>query len=152
LKNPDIVLYEPVLTGILTLNQPGSGKCVKYWGLSCFDLAFTRCKLTSPSICKVCHRELRFRKSAQNGAAPAIHTVRKRERAGPTENPPPPALYAARDQKLIGMLTGAAPHCGPRPSGTSPAISWSVYTVKLSGRRGSAICLRGPTSDKKTSK
>jgi hypothetical protein len=24
---------------------------------------------------------------------------------GPTANPPPPALYEARDQKLIGMLT-----------------------------------------------
>ncbi len=57
---------------ILTLNQPGSGKDVKYPGLFCFDLAFTRCKLTSPGICVVCHRTLRFRKSAQNGAAPAI--------------------------------------------------------------------------------
>jgi hypothetical protein len=56
----------------LTLNQPGSGKCVKYQGPFCFDLAFTRCKLTSPGICVVFHRVLRFRKSAQNGAAPAI--------------------------------------------------------------------------------
>ncbi len=136
----------------LTLNQPGSGKCVKYWGPFCFDLAFTRCKLTSPSICVVCHRALLFQKSAQNGAAPAIHTVRKRARAGPTENLPPPALYAACDRKLIVMLTGAAPHCRPRPGRTSPAISWSVYTVKLSGRGGSAICLRGPTSDKKNVK
>jgi hypothetical protein len=57
---------------ILTLNQPGSRKCVKYRGPFCFDLAFTRCKLTSPGICVACHRALRFQKSAQNGAAPAI--------------------------------------------------------------------------------
>jgi hypothetical protein len=30
--------------------------------------------------------------------------LRKNERIGPTANPPPPALYAARDRKLIGML------------------------------------------------
>jgi hypothetical protein len=30
--------------------------------------------------------------------------LRKSERAGPTENPPPPALYAARDGKLIGIF------------------------------------------------
>ncbi len=56
----------------LTLNQPGSGKCVKYRGPFCFDLAFTRCKLTSPGIFVTCHKALRFRKSAQNGAAPVI--------------------------------------------------------------------------------
>jgi hypothetical protein len=56
----------------LTLNQPGSGKYVKYWGPISFDLAFTRCKLTSPGLCVMCHRALRFRKSAQNGAVPAI--------------------------------------------------------------------------------
>jgi hypothetical protein len=32
----------------ISLNQPGSGKDVEYRGLFCFDLAFTRCKLTSP--------------------------------------------------------------------------------------------------------
>ncbi len=31
--------------------------------------------------------------------------LRKSERIGSTANPPSPALYAARDQKLIGMLT-----------------------------------------------
>jgi hypothetical protein len=100
----------------LTLNQPGSGKYVKYRGPISFDLAFTRCKLTSPGICVVCHRALRFRKSAQNSAAPAIQKERERERARPH------ALYAARNQKLIGMLTGAAPYCGPGPGGTSPAL------------------------------
>ncbi len=32
--------------------------------------------------------------------------LRKSERIGPAVNPPPTALYAARDRKLIGMLTG----------------------------------------------
>jgi hypothetical protein len=56
----------------LTQYQPGFGKHVKYRAPFGFDLAFIRCKLTSPGICVVCHRALRFRKSAQNGAAPAI--------------------------------------------------------------------------------
>jgi hypothetical protein len=34
-----------------------------------------------------------------------VHLQRGRE-TGLTANPPPPALYAARDRKLIGMLTG----------------------------------------------
>jgi hypothetical protein len=38
----------------------------------------------------------------------------------------------ARDWKLIGILIG----CGPQPSGTSPALVWSVIAVKLSRRRG----------------
>ncbi len=35
----------------------------------------------------------------------------------------------AQDQKLIGMLTGAAQHCGPRPGQTSPTLVWSVIAV-----------------------
>jgi hypothetical protein len=45
----------------LTLNQPGSGKFVNYRGPFSFDLAFTRCKLTSPGIWQMCNRALRFR-------------------------------------------------------------------------------------------
>jgi hypothetical protein len=36
------------------------------------------------------------------------------------------------------MLTGTTPDCGPQPSGTSPALKWSVIALKLSGKRGSA--------------
>jgi hypothetical protein len=39
----------------------------------------------------------------------------------------------SREEKLIGMLPGAAPHCRPRPGGTSPALRWSVITAKLVG-------------------
>ncbi len=38
----------------LTLNQPGSEMSVNYQGPFGFDLAFTRCKLTSPGILRVC--------------------------------------------------------------------------------------------------
>jgi hypothetical protein len=48
------------------------------------------------------------------------YTVRNRERAGPTENLLPPALYEARDWKLIGMLTGAHRTADHRPAGLLP--------------------------------
>jgi hypothetical protein len=35
---------------LLTLIQIGSGKSVKYWGPLSFDLAFMRCKFTSPEL------------------------------------------------------------------------------------------------------
>ncbi len=91
----------------LTLIQPGSGKSVNYRGLFGFDLAFTICKLTSPSFWHVCIERCGF------GNLPRtvwqhLYTENQRE-TGPTENQPPPALYAARDQKLIRILL--APHC-----------------------------------------
>ncbi len=39
----------------------------------------------------------------------AVMKVSVCEEAGPTENPPPPALCTAQDRKPIGILTGAAP-------------------------------------------
>jgi hypothetical protein len=65
-----------------------------------------------------------------------ITTFRKSKRVGPTENPPPPALYVAQDQNLIGMLTGATPHYGPWPGGMSPLLRWSVIAVNLVGSGG----------------
>jgi hypothetical protein len=50
-----------------------------------------------------------------------------------TENPLPPVLCAAWDQKLIEILTGAALDCGPQPGRTSPDLGWSVIAVILSG-------------------
>jgi hypothetical protein len=111
---------------LLTLNQPGSGKTINCQGPFSYGLAFTRCKLTSPSFWRMCNRALQFRKSAKNGGA--ICCTLKEQ--GPTGNPPTPALYTAQDEKLIGMLPGAAPHCRPRPSGTSPLLGWSVIPVK----------------------
>jgi hypothetical protein len=93
----------------LILIQPGSEKSVNYRGLFSFDLAFTRCKLTSPGIWLMRNRALRFQKSAQYGAA----TLRKSESCL-TENPLPRALYAAWNRKLTGILTGAGPHCRPQ--------------------------------------
>jgi hypothetical protein len=49
---------------------------------------------------------------------------------------PPPALFVARDRKLIGIMTGATADCGPHPGETSPALGWSVIAVKQSGREG----------------
>ncbi len=76
-----------------------------------------------------------------------ISTLRKRERAGPTENSPPPALYAAKDKKRIGMLTGTA--------------LWTTALWDFSGawvvcnssktRRKQGLCCDW-TSDKKMSK
>jgi hypothetical protein len=54
---------------------------------------------------------------------------------GPTGNPLPPALYAARDEKVIGMLTDIAPHCEPQHGRTSPVLGWSIMTVKPVGSR-----------------
>ncbi len=73
----------------------------------------------------------------------------KERETSPTENPPPNALYAARDQKLIGMLTDTAPCCRPWPGGTSPTLGWSVMIVKLvgSGRLAELLCDR--TSEEK---
>jgi hypothetical protein len=51
------------------------------------------------------YRGRRFREHTQIGAAPTVNLERTRETV-PTVNLPPPALYAARDRKLIGMLTG----------------------------------------------
>jgi hypothetical protein len=65
----------------LTLILPGSRKSVNYWDSFSFELAFTRCKLTTPSIWQECNKALRFQKSAQNGAATSKHLERVREQA-----------------------------------------------------------------------
>jgi hypothetical protein len=72
---------------------------------------------------QMCNRALRFQEFAQNGAAILLYL----NRVWPDWEP---ALYLARDKKLIGMLPGAAPHCGPQPGGSSPALGWSVITIK----------------------
>ncbi len=81
-------------------------------------------------------------------------STQEEQEKGPTANLPPPALYATRDGKLIGMLTGAAPDCRPQPGGTSPTLGWSVIAVKQSGRGGgwSEEQHRSRTSNKKSSK
>ncbi len=114
-------------TCLLTLNQPRSGKSVNYRGPFSFDLAFTRVKVTSPGMWQMCNRALRFREFGQNGAAILLNLDRGRPDWKPAS---PPTLYAARDEKLTGMLPGAALHCRPEPGGTSPALGWSVKTVK----------------------
>jgi hypothetical protein len=70
----------------------------------------------------------RFREHARIGAAPMVHLERARE-TGPTANPPPPALYAARDRKLIGMLTGGGGQEGGAAAGClTKIIKKSVKT------------------------
>ncbi len=106
---------------------------VKYWGLLSFDLAFTRSKLTSCGIlfakCVIeCY-------GLGNMPRTEWHQLyRKSKRAGLTENLPSPALFTARDLKLIGILTGTALDSGPQPGVTSPALGWSVIAVRPSGR------------------
>jgi hypothetical protein len=63
----------------------------------------------------MCNRAFRFRESAQNGAAILLYL----ERARPDWEPASPTLYVAWVEKLIGTMPDAAPHCGPRPDGTS---------------------------------
>jgi hypothetical protein len=60
--------------------------------------------------------------------------IKKSERAGLIENPPPPKLYTVQNQILIGILTGAMPDCRPQPGRTLLALRWSVIAVKPSGR------------------
>jgi hypothetical protein len=69
-----------LLSNVFEFNQ-GSRKFGNYWGPFSFDLAFTRCKLTSPGLRKVCNRVLQFRKSAQNGGTTTVHIERAREQA-----------------------------------------------------------------------
>ncbi len=57
--------------------------------------------------------------------------LRKSESTGPTANQPPPALYAARDRKLIGMLTGGGGgviRVAPRPEFWRKIAKKSVKT------------------------
>ncbi len=112
----------------------GSGKSIEYWCPFSFDLAFTRCKLTSPDIWKLCNRAVRF-KICQEWCG-NISTLRKSKRARPNENPPTPTLCAVWNWNLTEMLTSAALDCRPQTGRTSPALRWSVITVKLSGRGG----------------
>ncbi len=78
---------------LLTLIEPGPGRTVKYWDPLRSDLAFTRSKFTSPKICYLCNRMLRFREFFPEQCS-AISPLRKSLRADPTENPPPPCtLY-----------------------------------------------------------
>jgi hypothetical protein len=120
----------------LTLNQPGSGKSFNYWVPFSFDLDFTRCKLTSPGILQMCNKALWFRESAQNSAAILLYLERARNR--PDWEP-----ASSRTLRSPGreMLSDATPHCGPRLSRTSPAVGWSVMTVKLvgSGKVGGVV-------------
>jgi hypothetical protein len=66
----------------------------------------------------------------------ASGAVGKSERTAQTENSPLPALYTARDQKLMEILTGAAPDCRPQPGKTFLALVWFVTAVKRSGKGG----------------
>ncbi len=114
---------------LLTLNPPGSAKSVNYRGLFSFGLAFTRCKLTSPGRQQMCNRELRFWEFGQNGAAILLYL----DRARPDCESASPRTLRSPEQEIDRNVPGAARHCGPRPGRTSPALRWSVLTVKPVG-------------------
>jgi hypothetical protein len=61
------------------------------------------------------YRGRQFREHAQIGAAPRS-SERERENQARLRTRRPPALYVARDRKLIGMLTGGG---GGRQGGTA---------------------------------
>ncbi len=110
-------------------NSTGVWEVRKLPGPFSLDLAFTRCKITSAGIWQMLRERCSF------GNPPRMlqqhwYTQKERDSAHNREPAPPPALYAAWDQKLIGMLTGAALHCGPGPGRTSLMLKWSVIAVK----------------------
>ncbi len=111
----------------LTLIQPGSGKSVNYRGPFCFDLAFMRCKLTSPSIWRICIERCGF------GNLP-----RTCDNINKSERPARLRICLPRTLRGPGSITDrnfidAAPHCGPQAVRTSPALWWSVIAVKPVG-------------------
>ncbi len=113
----------------LTLNQPGSAKSVNYRGPFSFGLAFTRCKLTSPGRRQMCNRALRFWQFGQNGAAILLYL----DRARPDWESASPLTLCGPGREIDRNVPGAARHCGPWPGRTSPALWWSVLTVKPVG-------------------
>ncbi len=80
----------------LTRNQPGSGKFVNYWGPFSFDLAFTRCKLTSPGMWQMCNKALQFREFGQNGAAILLYL----DRARPVWKPTSPRTLCGQGREI----------------------------------------------------
>jgi hypothetical protein len=117
--------------GPITLNQPGSVKSVNYRGLFSFGLAFTRCKLTSPGRRQRCNRALRFQEFGQNGAEILLYL----DRARPDRESASPRILRGPGREIDRNVPGAALHCGPRPGRTSPALGWSVLTVKPVGSK-----------------
>jgi hypothetical protein len=126
---------------------------INYQGPFSFDFAFKRCKLTFTGLCVVYHRALRFWKSVQKKKrCGASYTLRKRDRAGPTENSSPPALYRPRpetdwnvDRRHTGLRTTS------QQDFSRPRVVCIHSKTKRKGG-GAARCLRGQTSDKKMSK
>ncbi len=80
-------------------------------------------------------RALWFWEFAQNGAAPVVQLETERERAQ-LRIRLLPALNTARDWKLAGMFTGAAPDCGPQPGETTLTLGWCILAAKPNGRGG----------------
>ncbi len=80
--------------------------------------------------CMMRHRAI---EATSSGICPdrcgANSPLRKSERKGPTMNPPPTALYAACDWKLMGMLTGTAPDCGRQDGAAAGLLMKDRQTV-----------------------
>jgi hypothetical protein len=128
-KNSMTQVCDGASTNALTLNQPGSAKSVNYRGPFSFGLIFTRCKLTSPGRRQMCNRALQFREFGQNGAAILLYLVRAR----PDCESASPRTLRSPGREIDRNVPGAARHCGPQPGRTSPALRWSVLTVKPVG-------------------
>ncbi len=67
-------------------------------------------------------------------AAQRHQSTEKERESGPDYKPTTSALCIARDQKLVGILTGAAPDCGLLSSKISPTPGWFEIAVKAAGR------------------
>jgi hypothetical protein len=116
----------------LALIKPGSGRTLKYQGLLCFDLAFTRFKFTR---CVIEQYGL--------GNLPrkvlSVHLERDRERIRLRTRHHRTLL--AWDQKLIGILIGTAPDCGGQPMGPLPPSGGlnSSKTKQKGGQWGGVV-------------
>jgi hypothetical protein len=122
---------------LLTQNEPRSGKSVKCRIPFSFDLAVTRCKFFSPGIWQVCNRAMQFWKSALNGVARSVHWERVRQWA--QLRTCHPRILHGPGPDIDWNVDCTAPDSGRQPSGTSPALGWSVITVKPMGRGGSVV-------------
>jgi hypothetical protein len=84
-------------------------------------IRFIRSKLTTPSICVVCLRALKFQEFAQNNAAPVVQLERARLR---TLQGLGPETDWNSDWRRADFR--------PQPGGTPPTLGWFVIAVKPS--------------------
>jgi hypothetical protein len=122
----------------LTLNQPGSRKSVNFWGPFSFDIACTRCKLTSPGRWQMCSRVLQFREFSQNGVTILLYLDRARP---DLESASPRTLHSPGreiDRIVARRRTPLRTTARPDFSSARVVCNNSKTSRKRVGRNGSA--------------